>query len=298
MLQPFFNPEKSYEANWQDGPFGAFSDGEVFKEKKEPLFTKWGLSLNTPFGIPAGPLLNGRFIKAALDKGFDLPMHKTVRTRKYPCHPWPNILAVEVENELTIEKASKPLKTSRIFQEPLSITNSFGNPSQDPDYWQEDIRRATSFVKEGQIISGSIEGTRWPGFSDIQYIQDWATGAHLLKEAGVKIVEANFSCPNEGVASLLCFDIPKVVKIVEAIKEKIGNTPLFIKMAYFQDKKMLKDMVRSLGKTVQGFSVINTISAEVVDSEGKQALPGERRKYSGVCGSSIKWAGLDMGSFS
>ena len=45
---------------------------------------------------------------------------------------------------------------------------------------------------------------------------------------------------------------------------------------------------------MQGISAINTISAEIVDENGKQALPGEGRLKSGVCGNAIKWAGLKM----
>ena len=33
---------------------------------------------------------------------------------------------------------------------------------------------------------------------------------------------------------------------------------------------------------------------KILDKDGKQALPGEGRLRSGVCGASIKWAGLDM----
>ena len=45
---------------------------------------------------------------------------------------------------------------------------------------------------------------------------------------------------------------------------------------------------------VDGISAINTISAEIVDAQGKQALPGEGRLRSGVCGNAIRWAGLEM----
>jgi dihydroorotate dehydrogenase (NAD+) catalytic subunit len=40
--------------------------------------------------------------------------------------------------------------------------------------------------------------------------------------------------------------------------------------------------------------VINTIPAQIIDDHGQQALPGEGRAVSGVCGSAIKWAGLEM----
>ena len=56
-------------------------------------------------------------------------------------------------------------------------------------------------------------------FTTEDYVNDWVNGMQMLKDAGVEVVEANFSCPNEGAASLLCFDVPKVKMITEAIKK-------------------------------------------------------------------------------
>jgi len=293
--QPFFDPNKSYEENWQSGPYGAFADDQlVFGEKGEPRYEIFGHKVYLPFGIPAGPLLNGTFVEAALRLGFDIPMHKTVRTRAKACHSWPNVLAVEIEGDLTLEKASQKLKTNRQYREPLSITNSFGNPSQHPDVWQKDIAQAVAQAKKGQLVAASIEGTKWAGYSDADYIQDWAIGARLLKEAGAQIIEANISCPNEGTTSLVCFDVARAHLIAEAIKNKIGSMPLLLKTAYFAQEENLRQFVKNLGNLVDGISSINTIAAEVVDEEGNQALPGEGRLRSGVCGHAIKWAGLDM----
>jgi dihydroorotate dehydrogenase (NAD+) catalytic subunit len=69
-----------------------------------------------------------------------------------------------------------------------------------------------------------------------------------------------------------------------------------IKMAYYKDDDRLKEFLREVGKTVDGISAINTISAEILDEDGKQALPGEGRLRSGVCGSAVKWAGVAMAS--
>ncbi|MBI2611723.1 dihydroorotate oxidase [Candidatus Gottesmanbacteria bacterium] len=279
---PFYDPLKTYEENYQDGPFGAFTEKRVAR----PPFI--------PFGIPAGPLLNGKFINSALNHGFDIPIHKTVRTRKYKCHPWPNVLAVHIKGDLTIEKASNQLVADTNYSWPLSITNSFGNPSRDPDIWQKDIKKSVKHAKKGQMVWGSFEGTHWDGSSAKDYINDWVLGAKLLKEANAQAVEANFSCPNEGTANLLCFDVAKVQIICNAIKNEIGNTSLYIKTAYYQDQKLLEKLVENVGKIVDGFSSINTIQAEVVGRNGKQALPGEGRKRSGICGESIRWAGLNM----
>lgn len=295
LKTPFFDPYKSYEENWNEGPFGEFADGVIFRDLGEPTYEIFGHKVYLPFGIPAGPLLNGKFVQAALDKGFDIPMHKTVRTRVHPSHPWPNVVSIEVKGDLTLAQAAAPLTMAEDFTPPIAITNSFGNPSFAHEIWQKDIGEAVTHAKKGQVVAASFEGTRWDGYSDSDYVEDWVLGAKLLKETGAHILEANLSCPNEGSARLLCYDIPRVRQIAEAIKNEVGDTPLLLKTAYFPEQTELEELVRAVGGIADGFASINTISAEVVKKDGTQALPGgPARKKSGVCGAPIKWAGLDM----
>ncbi|OGI58267.1 hypothetical protein A3C60_02025 [Candidatus Nomurabacteria bacterium RIFCSPHIGHO2_02_FULL_37_45] len=294
LYTPFYDPEKSYEENFTQGPFGAFADGEELKEEDEPQFDFFGFKVNSPFGIPAGPLINGNFVKGALDKGFDIVTYKTVRSRKYPCHPWPNVLSVKIDGDLTEDIAQGKLVADRNYHEPLSITNSFGVPSFDPEFWQKDLTNVIRNTHPGQIVVGSFQGTKKEGQSVEDYINDYAIVAGLMKEIGVPVVEVNLSCPNEGTNNLLCYDTERSAKVVRTIKEVIRNTPLIIKIAYNKDYDALKNFVKEVGLVVQGISVINTISAEIVDENDRQALPGEGRLRSGVCGHAIKWAGLDM----
>ncbi|MBI2674300.1 MAG: hypothetical protein HYX22_00980 [Candidatus Yanofskybacteria bacterium] len=293
MSEPFFNPDKSYEENWAKGPFGPFADGEVFVGACGLECNIFGKKLNSPIGIPAGPLLNGKFIKAALDKGFDVPMQKTLRTRVKKSHPWPNVLAVRIDGELTLEKAQERLIADKDYREPLSITNSFGNPSYSPDFWQTDLKDAVSYAKPGQMVTASWEGTDWDNAGEKALIEDWKLGARLLRETGVEMMEMNFSCPNKGTTNLLCHDLEMSRKIAEAVKPETEGIPLAVKMSYMSEN-YLQQFVKELSGTVDAFSAINTIAAEVVDENGNQALPGPSRLRSGVCGSAIKWAGLDM----
>ncbi len=292
MKTPFYDPNKSYQDNFDQGPFGSLADGEVFVNEGSPKYKFFNFPVYEPFGIPAGPLLNAKFVKAAFDKGFDIAVYKTVRTKKYPCHPWPNVLPVKVDGNLTPEMHR--LTAQNQYENPLSITNSFGVPSFDPDFWQKDMSDAVTYAKNGQVVVGSFQGTN-SGDGNVQgYIQDFVDAARLVKETGAKILEVNLSCPNEGTAHLLCFDIDRTRKVVEAIKNEIGNTPLVIKIAYFKTDDELNKLVSSIGKIADGIAAINTIAAEILDENGQQALPGDGRLASGVCGSSIKWAGLEM----
>src|SRR6195952_6186718 len=100
VVQPFYDPARSYLDNFNEGPFGLFADPTVYRENGEPQHTFLGHKVFEPFGIPAGPLLNSKFVKAALDLGFDIPVYKTVRTRKVASPEWPNVLAVHVDGDL------------------------------------------------------------------------------------------------------------------------------------------------------------------------------------------------------
>lgn len=298
---PFYDPALSYEANYERGPFGVFAQGGarlggVADRDDSPvaLHTFLGLPVRLPFGIPAGPLLNGRFVKAALDFGFDLPVYKTVRTRRWASHGWPNVLAVDASGDL--HPTTNRLRAHHDYSaEALSITNSFGVPSMDPEVWQPDLADAVAHAGPGQVVIGSFQGTQPEHGGGVrEYIADFALGARLMRETGVRMTEVNLSCPNEGTANLLCFDADRAAAVVQAIKAELGEVKLLTKIAYFADDEPLRKLLAGIGPVVDGVVAINTIQAEVVDEAGEQALPGEGRLRSGVCGSGIRWAGLSM----
>ncbi|HEX7018353.1 MAG TPA: dihydroorotate oxidase [Patescibacteria group bacterium] len=282
LAEPFYDPTKSYEENFTAGPFGAFADQE----------TVTGATI--PFGIPAGPLINSNFVAAAFRKGFDICVYKTVRSQAYPCHPHPNVLAVHIPGNLTLEQAAGELVADTHYDQPLSITNSFGVPSKDPAWWQADMKKALASAGKGQTLVGSFQGTKKAGGTVQDFIDDYVLAAKLVRETGTKIIEANLSCPNEGTADLLCFDVERVKLIATQIKKAVSDAQLFIKVAYYADDNHLHQLVKEVGPVVDGIAAINTIPATIVDTQGKQALPGEGRLRSGVCGAGIKWAGLDM----
>lgn len=294
MLISFYDYKKSYEDNFKEGPFGIFADGEILENTNKSQYKFFNFKVNSPFGIPAGPLINGNFCKGALDKGFDIVIYKTVRSSKHSSHSWPNILAVKVDGDLTMEKAQGGLVVDENYHKPLSITNSFGIPSPEPEFWQKDLSEVVAHAQPGQVVIGAFQGTKKEEQNVEDYINDFRITAEMLKNTGVKVIEVNLSCPNEGTNDLLCFNTKRSVEVVRVIKEVIGNIPLIIKIGYFEDKKILKNFIKEIGNIVQGISAINTISTEIVDKKGNQALPGEGRLRSGICGYSIKWAGLDM----
>ena len=319
-FEPFYDVNRTYDDNYATGPFGAFADaladdgeGQTSgatqahdaaphaAQTSAPRESFLGFDLNLPFGIPAGPLLNSRYTTAAFRMGFDMAVYKTVRSRAWGCNPFPNVLAVHprsASGELTPGSAEldEGVLADTNYQLPISISNSFGVPSRDPEVWQPDMQQAIEAAGPGQLLVPSFQGSRTEGMTREEYIADHAFTAKLVCETGAQLMEMNTSCPNEGHNRLLCHDAHLVGEITEAVKNEIGDRPLIVKLAYLPDDLDLERMVNETVArgTVQGFSTINTISAKLVDKDGRQALPGKGRERSGVCGNAIRSAGLDM----
>lgn len=296
MIQaPFYDPGKSYEDNYDTGPFGAFSDGVQMRSEGEPTENFLGKKVYAPLGIPAGPLLNSAFCKAAFEKGFDVCVYKTVRSGTFPCHPFPNVLAIHPDGDLTLEALKSPLIADTTYSEPLSITNSFGVPSKEAAVWQEDVRKAVAAAGKGQVLVLSFMGTVRPNQSQQEFIDDYILAAKLSYETGAPVLETNLSCPNIGNEGLVCYNLDVTEKVAKGIRDVIGNTPFILKVGYYQDDAQLEKLAEIAQEYADSVSGINTLQAEIRDAEGNQALPGSpARLRSGVCGAGIKWAGLDF----
>ncbi len=291
---PFYDPEKTFDDNYKNGPFGAFADGKVIKDHGEPAYDFLGHKVYLPFGIGAGPLYNGRFVKAALDKGFDIVTHKTVRPEKYPSNKFPNILAAsEIKGNLSIDKAQAGVVGTNKYYEPLNIINSFNNPSFEPGVWQKDLRSVLDYLRKGQVLICSYEAI--PDSDFALFLKSWTKGARLIKETGVDLIEMNTSCPNAGKTSLLCFDVKRMKKIISEVKKEIGDTKIIVKLAYFKDKKILEDLIRATAEYVDAYSAINTIQAKIVDENKNPILMDEPRfGKAGVSGDCIRHLSIEM----
>lgn len=295
----FLDPAKTFDDNFDNGPFPLDPSESPFQNKGEPKYSFLGFPLYSPFGIGAGSLPTSRHIKHAFERGFDVIVYKTQRSVAFKVNEFPNVVYVDVEGDLTLEKAAKPLvghPTSDTPVEKLTITNSFGNPSRGPEFWVEDVKKSLTTQGKGQLLIGGVVGTIKEGFSQEDYFDDFAYTAKLMASTGVQVIEVNFSCPNVASEGVLCYNHDSVVSIASKVKAVVGDIPLVGKLGYFapEQQEKLEQIIVDTAPYISAWSAINTIPAPVVDEEGNQLLPGEGRLKSGICGTSIKWAGVEM----
>lgn len=294
MNAPFYDIFASYDENYKKGPLGLKKLKKPKFKKKKTNYTFLGYPVDFPFGIPAGPLLNSKFIKGAFDFGFPVSIYKTVRADIFPCHPHPNILYVNAPLQLHPDKSPRLIAGPKKSTVKINITNSFGVPSKKPKIWQKDVKRAKRFEKKGQLLILSFMGTVKKNQTQEEFIKDFAKAAKFAKTTGVKALEANLSCPNIGNEGLVCYNLDVTEKVCKAIRKVIGKTPLILKVGYYKNLKDLERLAKIADKYANAVSSINTLQVEIVDKKGNQALPGNNRLRSGVCGATIRWAGLEM----
>ena len=297
MSQLFYDPAKTFDQNMDEGPF--FDSIPPLVREGEPQFSFLGFPVYLPFGIAAGTLPTSKHVKAAFDWGYDIVDYKTMRTVAFEANPFPNVIPVDASGSVTLEQADKGLTMLDDFPKDISklvITNSFGNPGRGPDYWLPDMKKAVKYAGKGQVMIASTFGSAHEGMSSEDFWQDFADASKIAAQSGAKIIELNLSCPNVVGEGIVCYTPEAVIGICERTRKVIGNKPLVIKLGYFtkEQQPLLEDMMAEVTKHINAVSLINTIPAKVYNKDGKQALPGEGRLVSGLCGAGIKWAGLDM----
>jgi dihydroorotate dehydrogenase len=296
-----YNIGLSYDENYERGPEFSGTLPELAEINRGlPAYSFFGKKLNSPLGVPAGPLLNSAYIKLYADLGFDVLTYKTVRTLRFPAHPYPNVLAVATSPEQMMPPGDKPELTSLPDDssplEQLSITNSFGMPSREPQIWQEDVAKARATLHEGQMLVVSVVGTVKAGGTLQELAEDFALAGEWAKQAGAEAVEANFSCPNVQSGEGSLYQSPEAVGIIAAaLRKRLGSTPLILKMGFLGDANLTREVIAAAVRAgANALAAINTIPANVRTSEGVQALPGNGRLSSGICGAAIKPAGRAM----
>ena len=277
---PRYNIQRSYDWNYQHAP-------EPMTCVAAEVPGEWsfcGIRVPSPIGIPAGPLLNGRWLLYYASLGFDVLTYKTVRSRERECYELPNLQHVATrqldgtESELdTTEKATG------------SWAVSFGMPSRSPDQWMEDIRQTRRELSREKVLNVSVVASEQPGWTIDDLADDYAQCASLAIESGADTVETNFSCPNVSSCDGQLFQQPDDAAVVaRRVREAVGNTPYIAKLGHVNDLKLARTIIDSLGPHVDAFAMTNSVATRV--RHGEQLLfEGQRR---GICGAATKSASV------
>src|SRR5262245_59270420 len=87
---PRYDRTQTYDWNYDHAPDPVAVQTPALPGRWEVCGTRVG----SPLGVPAGPLLNGRWVLYYASLGFDVLTYKTVRSGPRPCYPLPNLQPV------------------------------------------------------------------------------------------------------------------------------------------------------------------------------------------------------------
>lgn len=268
-MLPCYDIGQSYDWNYEQAP------AEPVRVAVPPVPSQWtfcGLPVNSPLGMPAGPLLNSRWIAYYAALGFDVLTYKTVRSRYRACYEPPNLLPLE-DVELRAEGSQV-----RAAEHGRSWAISFGMPSKEPAVWMADVAAARQSLTEGQVLVVSVVASPEAHWTTDDLARDFAQCARWAVEAGAQVVEANLSCPNVCTAETdLYLSAEASGLIARRIRDAIPDAPLALKVGLFREKQEAAALVEAVRGYATALSATNSITAFVADRYG-----GARRGVGGA----------------
>jgi hypothetical protein len=146
---PRYQIERSYAANYDDAPDPVDESIPEFSGE----WTFCGKRVASPLGMPAGPLLNGRWILYYASLGFDVLTYKTVRSGARECYPLPNLVPV---NTPMLSGDEQQVRSTNDMQGSWAV--SFGMPSAEPKKWRHDIEWTRDRLASENLLSVSVVG--------------------------------------------------------------------------------------------------------------------------------------------
>jgi dihydroorotate dehydrogenase len=277
MNLPAYDIHQSYEWNYQHAPDPVELDVPACPGN----WTFCGYAVNSPLGMPAGPLLNSRWILYYAALGFDTLVYKTVRSRFRASYDPPNLLPLEHRalhgegSDLQPAAAGAPFDTWAI---------SFGMPSRDPAEWRADVERARRGLRKGQILVVSVVASPGAGWTLDDVARDFALCAEWAEEAGAQVVEANLSCPNVCTQEAdLYLSAEASGVIAGTVRSRLKRVPLALKVGLFHHEEQAARVVEAVSPYAAALSATNSITA-TVSQDGRKLFDGLRR---GIGGGSI-----------
>jgi dihydroorotate dehydrogenase len=239
-----------------------------------------GLPVGSPLGVPAGPLLNGKWVRYYAALGFDVLTYKTVRSRERACYPMPNLVPVEV-GAMTGHERQVPA-VGRMHG---TWAVSFGMPSKAPEVWRADVEATRGSLARDKVLVVSVVASEQPGWKLDDLANDYALCARWAVESGADAVETNFSCPNVCSSDGQLYQHPGDAALCAArVRKAIGNRPLIVKIGHLRGAEEAEALVEALAPHVDALAMTNSVAATVVGGDGKELFDGQPR---GICGAAI-----------
>ena len=252
---------ESYEWNYQHAP-----DATPSSESVPAVPGNWtfcGLPVASPLGMPAGPLLNSRWIHYYAALGFDVLTYKTVRSRFRASYDPPNLLPVDAAAVLTSEGCELTEAPSGAAIASWAI--SFGMPSRDPTEWRADVEKSRKGLSANQVLSVSVVASPEPGWTMRQLADDFAQCAVWAAESGAQVVEANLSCPNVCTSEADLYLSPQAAgEIASTVRARLPRAvPLALKIGLFHNQEQAAAVLQAVSPFAQAVSSTNSITAVV-----------------------------------
>jgi dihydroorotate dehydrogenase len=242
---------ESYEWNYQHAPD---SPPRVEVPDVPGHWSFCGLPVASPLGMPAGPLLNSRWILYYAALGFDVLTYKTVRSSFRASFEPPNLLPVTGEGPELTPAASGD-----------SWAISFGMPSRDPAEWRPDVERARRGMGARQVLSVSVVASPEAGWTMSQIADDFAQCAVWAADAGAQVVDANLSCPNVCTKEADLYLSPDAAgEVASAIRARLPReVPLALKVGLFESEEQAAAVLRAVTPFATAVSTTNSLTATV-----------------------------------
>ena len=197
-----------------------------------------GVPVDSPLGIAAGPLLNGKWLLYYASLGFDVLTYKTVRS----CERY---VVRDAESSADCMGGWRGAGGVECCQRKMSGSwaVSFGMPSKPPSFWRDDVAATRSRLAKGKFLCVSVVATAQDGWSIDDLAADYAQCARWAVESGADGVEANFSCPNVSSVDGQLFLNPTDAGIVAAqLREAIPDMPLLLKVGYIDNRETAHEL--------------------------------------------------------
>jgi dihydroorotate dehydrogenase (NAD+) catalytic subunit len=280
---PRYDIGRTYDWNYEHAP-------EPVSVEAPNVAGEWdfcGFPVDSPLGIPAGPLLNGRWVLYYASLGFDVLTYKTVRSVQWGCYEPPNLQPVVAD---PLDGAEKYVVAAHGMSGSWAV--SFGMPSMAPAVWRADVERTRHKLPSGKVLCVSVVGSAQPGTAIDDLADDYARCARWAADAGADCVESNFSCPNVVTCDGQLFQDPVAAAVVAGrVRRALGATPHIVKVGHVPQEAAADALLSALAGVADALSMTNCIAARVATSEGKFLFAGQPR---GIGGEAIRQASIDQ----